>query len=142
MPQASEPVSLVERDDAGLAAVLRERALATSTPALLGQLAGGIVLNAAALWWHPGAWPIPVLTGVMLVSHAIWAIEVRRAARAAAIAALEPAGADAHDAAAPDEAAPVTPDGWLRGAAAVTGMASLFGLFAALGVGLLGRLIS
>lgn len=138
MPQTSEPVSVVERDDEGLAAVLRERALATSTRALLGQLAGGIVLNAAALSWHPGAWPIPVLTGGMLVSHAVWAMEVRRAEREAAV--TQPlAESGAHD---DEQDAPVTSGGWLRGAAAVTGMASLFGLFAALGVGLLGRLIS
>jgi hypothetical protein len=146
MPFPLEHNASVDRDGESdsLAALLRDRALAASPVALVAQLGGGLLLNAASLYWHPEAWPVPVLTGFMLVAHAGWAYAVQCEAREAMPvdddAALEGEGdVPAH------ELAPLASDPsvwWLRRVSAGLGVLSLIGLFAVLGIGLLGRLQS
>ena len=140
------PSADVERET--LASVLRDRALDATPSALLLQLTGGLALNAASLWWHPDAWPVPVLTGVTLVAHAVWAFAVQRDAREEAAHELDDDALvdDADDAtegeAADADTATEYAVGWVRRASAGVGVLSLLGLLAVLGVGLLGHLQS
>ncbi|HMS02181.1 MAG TPA: hypothetical protein PKE51_04375 [Gemmatimonadaceae bacterium] len=127
-----------EEEGESLALLLQERALAASPWSLAVQAGAGLALNAASLWWHPDAWPVPVLTGVALAAHAAWAFALRRELAPRTIDDADVAADDADDAE-PDDAPPAT---WVRRVSATVGLVALFGLFAVLGVGLLGRLQS
>ena len=127
-----------EEEGESLALLLQERALAASPWSLAVQAGAGLALNAASLWWHPDAWPVPVLTGVALAAHAAWAFALRRELAPRTIDDADVAADDADDAE-PDDAPPAT---WVRRVSATVGLVALFGLFAVIGVGLLGHLQS
>lgn len=109
------------REEAPLAVLLRERALALPGRVIVGQGVAAVALSGAMAAFDPGRWGIAVLAGVTVSMHALWSVAVQRTT-------------------------PSVPEarGWalLRRAAAVVGTVSAVVLLVATSIALLGHLQS
>jgi len=84
-PQESTPVTSVpptavsiRPEEASLADLMRDRALALPTRVIVGQGAAAVALSGAMATFDSTRWGIAMLTGVTVSAHALWSVAVQR----------------------------------------------------------------
>lgn len=66
------------RDEAPLADLMRDRALALPVRIIVGQGAAAVALSGAMAAFDPGQWGIALLAGATVSMHALWSVAVHR----------------------------------------------------------------
>ncbi len=115
------PSARSSREEAPLAVLMRQRALALPGRIIVGQGAAALALSGAMAAFEPTRWGVALLVATTVSMHALWSVAVQR---------TTPPTADRR--------------GWtmLRRAAAVVGTGSALALLFATSIALLGHLQS